>query len=148
MADSTATANVMTTADGTPLKVSLERAMRRSRFRAFMLVAPLLAFITVAFVAPIIDMLFRSVENSVIEEVFPETTVALQSWDETSGELPSEEVYAAAVRDIKVAFEEKTLGRAARRLNYEKPGMSSMFRSSGRKTKRMEEPPQSMVPSL
>lgn len=135
------TNEALTTVDGTPLKVSLERALRRSRFRAFMLVSPLLAFIAVAFVMPIADMLFRSVENSVVQSVFPETTVALQSWDETSGELPSEEVFAAAVRDIQVAFEEKTLGRAARRLNYESPGMSSMFRSSGRKAKRMTEGP-------
>jgi putative spermidine/putrescine transport system permease protein len=50
---------VMTTADGTPLKVSLNRALRRNKLRAFLWVAPLLAFISVSFLIPIIDMVFR-----------------------------------------------------------------------------------------
>lgn len=141
MADITARPEEMTTADGQPLKQSLQRALRRSRFRAFLLVSPLLAFITVAFVLPIFDMLFRSIENSVVENVIPKTTVALQSWDETSGELPSEDVFKAAVEDITVAFKEKTLGSMARRLNYDSPGMSSMFRGTGRKARKITEAP-------
>lgn len=135
------TAPVMTTADGIPLKVSLQRALRRSRIRAFMLTAPLLAFILVAFVLPIVDMLIRSVDNAIVSEVFPQTTVALKQWDQSLGELPDETIYAAAVTDIKIAFEEKTLGQAARRLNYEIPGMSSMFRSTGRQARTMTEAP-------
>ena len=135
------TAPVMTTADGTPLKVSLQRALRRSRMRAFMLTAPLLGFILVAFVMPIVDMLVRSVDNAIVSEVFPQTTAALQEWDPTKGELPDEAVFAATVSDIQVAFKEKTLGQAARRLNYELPGMSSMFRSTGRKARKMTEGP-------
>ncbi len=141
MTDTTANSSAMTTADGIPLKVSLQRAQRRSKFRAFLLVSPLLAFITIAFVFPIFDMLFRSVENSIVQEVMPKTAEALDSWDPTSGDLPSEEVYKAAVEDIQLAYEEKTLGSMARRLNYDQPGMSSMFRSTGRKAKRITEPP-------
>ena len=49
MAEAQAAPQVMTTADGTPLKVSLNRALRRNKFRAFLWVAPLLAFILISF---------------------------------------------------------------------------------------------------
>ena len=41
-------------ADGTPLKRKLDQAMRVSRWRAFGLVAPLLAFILAVLIIPII----------------------------------------------------------------------------------------------
>ena len=43
----------LTTADGTPLHRALHRAERRAKLRAFLLVAPLLAFLTVTFIYPI-----------------------------------------------------------------------------------------------
>ncbi|MDG2066713.1 MAG: ABC transporter permease, partial [SAR324 cluster bacterium] len=46
----------LVTADGTPLKISLARAQRRSKIVAFMMVFPLLLFITIAFIGPIADM--------------------------------------------------------------------------------------------
>ena len=46
-------------ADGTPLKKSLNRALRMQKMRALMLIAPLLIFVLVTFIAPIVDMLFR-----------------------------------------------------------------------------------------
>ena len=130
----------MITADGVPLKVSLARAKRRNRNRALLLVAPLFLFILVTFFIPILSMLFRSVENQIVGEVLPKTVVAIQQWDERSGELPPEEVYAALADDLLVASEEKTAGTVGRRLNYEASGFSSLFRSSARKIKRAEPP--------
>lgn len=131
--------DLLTTADGTPLKVSLQRALRRSRIRAFLLVAPLLVFIALFFVVPIIDMLYRSVENTIVEKVLPNTVVALESWSPSSDEMPPEVVFAALNKDVVKGFKDKTLGRLARRLNYDKPGMSSLFRKSGRRAKRMKD---------
>ena len=53
----------MLAADGTPLKKSLSRALRRQKIRALTLIAPLLLFILITFIFPIAQMLFRSVEN-------------------------------------------------------------------------------------
>jgi putative spermidine/putrescine transport system permease protein len=53
----------MTTADGTPLKVSLARAVRKSKTKAALLVAPLLLFLVITFIVPIFEMLTRSVSN-------------------------------------------------------------------------------------
>jgi len=128
MSGTAVSSSLLTTADGTPLKVSLQRALRRSRIRAFLLVAPLLVFIALFFVVPIIDMLYRSVENTIVEKVLPNTVVALESWSPSSNEMPPEVVFAALNKDVVKGFKDKTLGRLARRLNYDKPGMSSLFR--------------------
>ena len=77
-------------ADGTPLKKSLSRALRRQKMRALLLIAPLLAFVFITFVIPIASMLFRSVENDIVANTLPETVVAIASWDGTTGELPDE----------------------------------------------------------
>ena len=132
---------VLTTKDGRPLKASLRKALRREKLRAFLLIAPLLIFVLLTFVAPIVDMLLRSVENSIVEETLPETVRALASWDPASGQLPDEAVYAALVDDLRVAVKAKTHTRLGSRLNYEQTGMSSLFRKTGRRVKKMTEGP-------
>jgi putative spermidine/putrescine transport system permease protein len=119
-------------ADGTPLKASLRRALRAQKLRALMLVAPLLVFILVTFVAPIADMLFRSVENQIVSQTLPRTTAELQSWDENSGDLPSEDTYRALLTDLTLAVANDMHTRLGSRLNYEQSGMSSLFRQTGR----------------
>ena len=139
MAD--ARAKEIFTADGTPLRVSLARALRRQKLRAMMLVAPLFLFILVTFVIPIGDMLFRSVENSIVADILPRSTPLLAGWDDSKNELPSEEIYAAMVEDIREGRTNRTITRVGQRLNYEASGMSSLFRSSARKVERIEEGP-------
>lgn len=131
---------VMRAADGTPLKKRLARALRREKLRSFMLIAPLLFFIIISFLAPIADMLFRSVENQIVPETIPRTVVLLSDWDPASGEAPGEEVFAAFQQDFVEAFDNKTHTRLGLRLNYEKPGMSSLFRKSGRRATQLEAP--------
>ena len=75
-ADRAAQSGPMLAADGTPLKKSLARALRREKTRALLLIAPLLLFILVTFIAPIADMLFRSVENQIVSNTLPRTVAA------------------------------------------------------------------------
>ncbi|QFT66006.1 ABC transporter permease subunit [Roseibium aggregatum] len=130
---------VLTTQDGKPLKAALAKALRREKLRALALIAPLLIFVLLTFVAPIVDMLFRSVENGIVEDTLPKTVIALQEWDPTSGNVPDEVVFAALYDDLVVAVEEKTHTRLGSRLNYEETGVSSLFRKTGRGVKRMDE---------
>lgn len=130
---------VLTTQDGKPLKAALAKALRREKLRALALIAPLLIFVLLTFVAPIVDMLFRSVENGIVEDTLPKTVIALQEWDPTSGNVPDEVVFAALYDDLAVAVEEKTHTRLGSRLNYEETGVSSLFRKTGRGIKRMDE---------
>jgi putative spermidine/putrescine transport system permease protein len=129
----------MLAADGTTLKSSLNRALRRSKLRALMLIAPLLIFVLLTFIAPIADMLFRSVENQIVSETLPRTVAALRDWDEDGDELPPSETYKAMYEDIFIAKERKLHTRLGSRLNYELTGVSSLFRKSGRKVEDMGE---------
>ncbi len=122
----------MLAADGTPLRVSLARALRRQKLRALMLIAPLLIFILVAFIAPILDMLFYSVDNTVVPNTLPVTTEVLAEWDPDSGKLPPEEAFRALYFDLFLAVEAKEHTVLGSRLNYEFSGMSSLFRGTGR----------------
>ena len=117
-------------ADGRPLKASLNRALRRSKLRALLLIAPLLIFILLSFVMPIVDMLFRSVENQIVSETLPRTTVALGEWDKEGA--PEAPVFEALARDLAVAVERKAHTRLGSRLNYELSGASSLLRKTGR----------------
>ncbi len=132
MTDTTSQSGPMLAADGTPLKKSLHRAQRRQKVRALMLIAPLLFFILVTFIAPIFDMLLRSVENDIVPDTLPRTVVALQDWDNASGEAPDEETFRAFYTDFALAEEQKAHTRLGSRLNFEMSGISSVFRSTGR----------------
>ncbi|WP_420588014.1 ABC transporter permease [Marivita sp.] len=119
-------------ADGTPLKRSLNRALRAQKIRALMLIAPLLLFVLISFIAPIGDMLFRSVENQIVRDTMPRTVTALADYDAAAGGLPRDEVFEAAYYDVFYAAERKLHTRLGSRLNYELTGASSLFRKSGR----------------
>ncbi|MCP4826921.1 MAG: ABC transporter permease [Shimia sp.] len=138
MTDATSQSGPMLAADGTPLKKSLARALRMQKTRALMLIAPLLVFVLVSFIFPIGKMLFKSVENDIVVETLPLTVAELQNWDAESGTLPDEALYAAFVADMVVAIEAKRHTRLGTRLNYEYTGMSSLFRKSGRKIKKLD----------
>ncbi|MCF7700947.1 ABC transporter permease [Loktanella sp. M215] len=122
----------MLAADGTPLKTSLNRALRRQKRRALMLIAPLLLFIVVTFIYPIGEMLFRSVENQIVGDTLPRTVRVLADWNADETDVPGPAVFSALTKDMMVAVEEKNHTRLGSRLNYEVSGISSLFRKSGR----------------
>jgi putative spermidine/putrescine transport system permease protein len=138
MSDTTADTGPVLAADGTPLKRSLSRALRMQKLRALALIAPLLIFVLVTFILPVFDMLYKSVDNRIVEATLPRTVIALQDWDAASGELPEEPVYAAMAADLKEAAEAKNHTKVGKRLNYENPGIASVFRKSGRKVKKWD----------
>ncbi|SFB06322.1 putative spermidine/putrescine transport system permease protein [Poseidonocella pacifica] len=118
-------------ADGTPLKKSLRRALRAQKLRALGLIAPLLIFVLVAFIAPIGDMLFRSVENRIVSNTIPLTARVMDEWDGQSDEPPAP-TFEALYYDLFLSAEARRHTRLGTRLNYEQTGLSSLFRSSGR----------------
>ena len=104
--------------------------MARARLRALGLVAPLLIFVGVTFVAPLVTMLMRSVHDPVVADALPETLALLDAWD---GEgRPPEPVYAAAVRELERASAERTLGQVAGRLNRVESGLRSVVTGTAR----------------
>ena len=103
------------------------------------LVAPLLLFIGVTFIAPLMTMLVRSVHDPVVADALPETLALLSEWD---GEgVPPEVVYAAAARELERASEERTLGRVAGRINRVQGGLRSVVTGTGRELGDIEQGP-------
>ena len=135
---SKSSSNVLLSADGTPLKKSLNRSLQQQKMRALLLIAPLLIFILVAFIMPIVSMLSRSVENDLVGKTLPLTVQSIQSWDALSGELPEETVYRAFAQDIQNAAKAKVHTKVALRLNYEKSGIASLFKKTARKAKKWD----------
>ncbi len=126
------------TADGVPLKRKLAQAMFRSRARAFGLALPLLAFIIVAFIIPILTLLYRGVHDPRFAQFMPRTTAIIQNWDTKSP--VTEEMAAALVADMVVARKNRTIGQVATRVNRELPGTRSLFTSTARKARKMKPP--------
>lgn len=123
---------LLTTADGRPLKAALAAAQSRAKRRAFLLVLPLLIFVLLTFLVPIGYMLKRSVEH----DGFATSAPALDVWfAENPGFDPSnppEEAYAALVADLARMQTEKTTGIAGTRINYTVPGTISLFKKGAR----------------
>ena len=86
------------TADGTPLKVSLKRSMRRSKLKAMGLVLPPLLFLLLLFIIPIGNLLTRSVDDKLINFQMPLTFRLIENWDRQT--LPEEELYKNVFYDL------------------------------------------------
>ena len=81
------------TTDGIPLEVSLKKAEKKNKIKAFLLVCPLLLFLIITYVFPIGDMLYRSVDDRMVTNMLPKTYKAMEQWD--GKDLPEEEVFEA-----------------------------------------------------
>jgi putative spermidine/putrescine transport system permease protein len=126
--------------DRISLRVKLRRAERRRTRTSLLLIAPLVAYLTLTFAVPIGIVLYQSVDNPEVVSSLPRTTAAIAGWDRK--ETPGEEVYAALVDDLRSIKEDQgAVGRAAKRLNYEIPGFRGMTFAIVRQIDRFEAPP-------
>lgn len=125
--------------DAPSLKSKLARAQRRRKLNALGLLAPVVLFLLVVFVAPLASVFYFSIDNHEVSTHLPRVTHALKDWHGLG--LPDEAAFAALAADIAESYKNKTLSRAALRLNYELSGFRSLMMRTGRKSKRFEGPP-------
>ncbi|MCK1453188.1 ABC transporter permease [Bradyrhizobium sp. 35] len=125
--------------EGMLLRFKLKRVERRQKFKAFILVLPLLLFILVAFVLPLGRMLLTSFHDDTLLTLMPRTMSALDGWD--GKDLPDEGVYAALAFDLKESWSRKTAAAIGKRMNYELPGALSQVISSARKASTLQAGP-------
>ncbi len=130
---SSETKQILTT-DGIPLEVSLKKAEKKNKIKAFLLVAPLLIFLIITYVFPIGEMFSRSIDDKMITNMLPKTFKEMEKWD--GQELPPEEVFAAFYYDFKVLVEKQEHGKLGQRLNKEKNGFNSITKKLFRQVKR------------
>jgi len=109
------------------------------RLRAALLVLPLMVFIGVTFLAPLANMLVRSVYDPVVAGVLPETLERLRTWN--GEDLPDESVYEALAGELLKAREDRTLGQVATRINRVRSGLRSVLTRSARRLRNVDEGP-------
>ena len=130
---SSETKQILTT-DGTPLEVSLKKAERKNKIKAFLLVSPLLLFLIITYVFPIGEMFSRSIDDKMITNMLPKTFKAMENWD--GQDMPEEEIFVSFLNDFKILAENKVHGKLAQRLNKEKNGFNSIIKKLFRKVQR------------
>ena len=136
----------LTTADGKPLATALQRAQARARRRALFLVLPLLVFVLVTFVAPIGQMLFRSMHHDGFSANMPN----LGAWFDANprGTPPDEAAFAALAADLNHIRAERKAGDVGTRINYDLSGTRSLFTASARNADELEPPFAESVPAM
>ena len=124
------------TNDGVPLKESLRKSLRRTKIRSFLLLLAPLLFLLIMFVTPIGSLLSRSVDDTSINIVLPQTFAQYELWEDKS-QVPSEEMFAAVINDIRATHKmensegknigKNLLGKAGTRMTYEFSGWRSLL---------------------
>jgi putative spermidine/putrescine transport system permease protein len=128
----------LTTSDGRPLKAALAQAQSRAKRRAFLLVAPLLAFVILTFILPIGQMLHRSIYHVGFSASAPK----IVAWFAANppGTVPDEAAYAALAEDFRKMQADRTAGLAGTRVNYTLPESRSLFTKTARSAKDLAPP--------
>ena len=116
--------------DPQQLKRELRAAQTRKRLGALALIAPLAIFLLLTFVAPIVALLQRAIENPEVAATLPQTVAVLSKWDRKSA-LP-DQAFSALAEDLARAKEDTTAGNLARRLNIELSGSRSLVMGTAR----------------
>ncbi|MGE4253260.1 MAG: ABC transporter permease [Parvibaculaceae bacterium] len=106
------------------------KAQRAEARRAFLLAVPLLLFLTLTFILPILSLLWRSVDNPELKAAMPTLVTALGDWD--GRDLPGPQVFDAFAKDMATAAEGGGLAQVGRRLNYYEPGFRSLLLKTAR----------------
>ncbi len=108
----------------------MARSLKAARLRAAALTLPLVAFVTVTFVAPLGSMLLRSFHEPQVADALPRTLATLQTWDGTSA--PSEDTFRILATELRVLDEQRKLGAVATRINRLESGMRSTIMDTAR----------------
>lgn len=114
-----------------------QRELRRRRWRSFLFVTPLLAFLLFAFVAPITTMLYRSVHDPVVVNLIPKTVDALSEWD--GANIPPDQTLATMATELKTLSQERKAGSLGSAVNRMYPGASSLINATARRMQRQED---------
>ncbi|WP_325985299.1 ABC transporter permease [Pseudomonas protegens] len=115
---------------GPTLKQRLARAERVNRWKAQALIAPLVLFLLLVFLVPIVALLYKSVGNLEVVGGMPRTVAAVSAWDGRG--LPAEGAYKALSEDLADARKNQTLGDLSKRLNMELAGYRSLLTKTAR----------------
>lgn len=108
---------------------------RHRLWTVFLLVAPLLVFLSGFYFFPLGTMFVRSVHTPVVSDALPETAERLQEWDGQG--MPDASLYPILARELVAARKQKTLGKVIREVNRIESGSRSLIAGTARRLSRL-----------
>ncbi|HEY3814146.1 MAG TPA: ABC transporter permease [Caulobacteraceae bacterium] len=112
-------------ADVVGFEAAVKKNERKTAIAGLIVIAPLLLFLLVNFLAPITLMLARGVQDREMHAALPQTAAALRLWDGNA--LPDEQLAATFVGELAKAKDEGNLSEVANRLNYDRAGLRTLL---------------------
>jgi len=100
------------------------KPLQNRHIGAFALIAPLLIFLGLFFVWPLVTILVESVSDRAVATALPMTKKAAAQW--RPGSVPDVQLQSAFVHDLR-ALDDQLLGDVVRRLNSEQPGFRTLM---------------------
>jgi putative spermidine/putrescine transport system permease protein len=97
----------------------------RRHLVAFGLIAPLLAFVVLFFLWPLVAMTTVAVSDPTVARALPATAEAAAGWDRATP--PTPELQAALVADLRALDDQQVLGDVTRRLNSAQAGFRTLM---------------------
>ncbi|MER8582204.1 ABC transporter permease [Mesorhizobium sp. M1423] len=97
-----------------------------------LLVAPLVLFLLVMFVFPILKLLTLSVDDPLVARAVPKTIAALADWDHKA--IPDAAVFDVLARELQELDKDGKTGPLANRLNYEAAGLRGLFLKTAKRS--------------
>jgi putative spermidine/putrescine transport system permease protein len=119
---------IASAATASDIRGRIRRIERRRMLRDLVLILPLLGFILIIFAVPIVQFMWRAIDNDIVPSRLPRTVVALAAWSPPG--LPPEAVYAALAEDLQSLPPDGTVAVLARHLNATHLGFRSLMMKS------------------
>lgn len=120
-------------------KLNVKADGRRRSVTGILLVLPLLFFLLVIFIVPLGKILSLSLKDDEMPPIWPLVSSELRGWDRTQ---PSEQMFAALAKDMKVSQQARSTSLVARRVNYALPNGRTLISSTARQIASIESVPE------
>lgn len=95
------------------------------RVRALALIAPLLVFLGLFFIWPLVTVMTQAVSDPSVSRVLTRTAAVIDDWDGTG--VPSPQIQAAFRADLVASTNDMEMGDVTRRLNSSRSGFRSLM---------------------
>lgn len=114
-----------------------QKQLKRKKIKLFAFTLPLLFFVTLAFIAPIVTMLYRSVYHPTVSQLIPKTLAQMEHWQTTLDKIPPAEILTLFSMELRELAKDRRSGKLASELNRVIPGTSSLIKLTARKFKQI-----------
>jgi putative spermidine/putrescine transport system permease protein len=112
------------------IRHEIRQIERRQALRDLALVLPLVAFLVLIFVAPILGFMWRAVENGIVPHHLPRTVATLTAWspaESSEPNLPPDAAFNALAEDLRNLPPDGNIAVLGRHLNATREGFRSLM---------------------